>query len=283
MTAAQVTLQGFPEGAAQARRLADALAVPYADIAVHRFPDGESLVRVGDAAETAVLYRSLDDPNVKLVELMLAASALRDAGATRLVLVAPYLCYMRQDAAFHAGEAVSQKAVGHFLDGLFDGIVTVDPHLHRTRSLAAVMSSARTATVSAAPLLARRLRDRGLPADAVVLGPDEESRQWVDAVAAPLGLDILVGQKLRTGDRDVAVDIPGIEQAAERPVVMVDDVVSTGATLAECARLLRGAGAASVDVTAVHMLCPPPALAGLRAAGVGTIESTDSVPHGTNT
>lgn len=283
MTAAALTLQGFPESAPQARRLAAALTIPFSGIAARRFPDGESLVRVGDAANTVILYRSLDDPNAKLVELMLAASALRDAGARRLVLVAPYLCYMRQDAAFHAGEAVSQRIIGRFLDGLIDGVVTVDPHLHRTSSLAAVFPTARAVAVSATNLLATRLRDKGLAGDAIIVGPDSESRQWVEAVAAPLGLDVLIGCKLRTGDRDVTIEISGIERVAGRPAVLVDDVISSGATLAESARLLRAAGAASVDVTAVHMLGPPSALAMLKAAGVGAIESADSVPHETNT
>ena len=256
MTAAALTLQGFPESAPQARRLAAALTIPFSEIAARRFPDGESLVRVGDVADTVILYRSLNDPNTKLVELMLAASALRDAGARRLVLVAPYLCYMRQDAEFHAGEAVSQRIIGRFLDSLIDGVITVDPHLHRTRSLAAVFPTARAVAVSAAGLLAARLHDKGLAGDAIIVGPDSESRQWVEAVAAPLGLDVLVGSKLRAGDRDVTIEIPGIEQAA---------------------------GATSVDVAAVHMLGPPPVLAMLKAAGVDAVESADSVPHETNT
>ncbi len=283
MRTAALTLQGFPESAPQARRLAAALKIPFSGIAARRFPDGESLVRVGDVADTVILYRSLDDPNTKLVELMLAASALRDAGARRLVLVAPYLCYMRQDAAFHTGEAVSQQIIGRFLDGLVDGVVTVDPHLHRTSSLEAVFPTARAVAVSAADLLASRLRDKGLAGDALIVGPDSESRQWVEAVAAPLGLDVLVGSKLRAGDRNVTIEIPGIERAAGRPAVLVDDVISSGATLAESARLLRAAGATSVDVMAVHMLGPPPVLEMLKAAGVGALESADSVSHETNT
>ena len=81
----------------------------------------------------------------------------------------------------------------------------------------------------------------------------------------------------------MTIEIPGIERIAGRPAVLVDDVISSGATLAESARLLRTAGAASVDVMAVHMLAPAPALAMLKAAGVGAIESADSVPHDTNT
>ena len=100
---------------AAAERLAQALGVPCRTVTVHRFPDGESLVRVEPSPETAFLYRSLDHPNDKLVELLLAVSALRANGAAKVVLIAPYLAYMRQDIAFHDGEAISQRVVGKLL------------------------------------------------------------------------------------------------------------------------------------------------------------------------
>ena len=90
------------------------------------------LVTVGDASPTTIIYAALDHPNDKLLAILFAADALRRAGATRLVLVAPYLCYMRQDAAFHKSEAISQKIVGRLLAAAVDRIITVDAHLHRT-------------------------------------------------------------------------------------------------------------------------------------------------------
>src|SRR5690606_12617885 len=104
----------------------------------HSFPDGESRIRVPSAARTAFLYCPLDRPNEKLAALMLAVDAFRRGGSQRLVLVAPYLCYMRQDKVFHEGEAVSQQAVARFLSSLFDRILTADAHLHRVSSIAEV-------------------------------------------------------------------------------------------------------------------------------------------------
>src|SRR5690606_8630460 len=144
-----VQVFGFRESAEQAARLAAELDVPFGEVAVHRFPDGESLVRVDPPPATAILYRSLDDPNPKLFELLLAASALRDSGARRVLLVAPYLAYMRQDIAFQPGEAVSQRVIGKLLAAHFDAVMTVDPHLHRTRSLEAIMPGIRVASISA--------------------------------------------------------------------------------------------------------------------------------------
>ena len=100
---------------ARRRAARRASGVPLHEIALHRFPDGELRVTVGAAAATTIIYASLDQPNDKLIALLFAAEALRRGGAKRLVLVAPYLCYMRQDAAFHAGEAISQQVIGALL------------------------------------------------------------------------------------------------------------------------------------------------------------------------
>ena len=273
------TLHAFSEGGEAAARLSETLGIPCREISVHSFPDGESLVRISSTAGTAIVYRSLDRPNDKLIDLILAASALRDAGVTRLVLVAPYLCYMRQDTAFHPGEAVSQKVIGRLLDGTFDEIVTVDPHLHRTLHLSEVFPAAKAVSVSATSIFAAQLRADGIAVDAILVGPDSESRQWVEAVAKPLGLDVLVGEKTRRSDRGVDIVVPDVAAIKGRPAVVIDDVVSTGGTLIQCAKRLIAAGAASVEVLAVHALWGPEEEAALRASGISRIRSSDSIQH----
>jgi ribose-phosphate pyrophosphokinase len=82
------------------------------EVALHRFPDGELRVTVGPAAPTTIIYAALDRPNDKLLAILFAAEALRRDGARRLILVAPYLCYMRQDAAFRAKRSARRSSVG---------------------------------------------------------------------------------------------------------------------------------------------------------------------------
>ena len=145
-------LLGFPEYAAPAQRLAKALHCPYEQVEVHRFPDGESKLRLPPTLPRHVIVcRSLDHPNDKLIELLLTAETARAAGAEQLTLVAPYLCYMRQDMAFHPGEAVSQRIIGRWLADLFDTVITVDPHLHRIDQLSEVIPASRSVTLSAGP------------------------------------------------------------------------------------------------------------------------------------
>ena len=116
----QACLLYFADEEAPALRLAQAAGVTAQAIERHRFPDGELKLRLpvnaaGRLPRRVVLLRSLHLPNEKLVELLLAARTARSLGAQQLTLVAPYLAYMRQDIAFHPGEAVSQQVVGGFL------------------------------------------------------------------------------------------------------------------------------------------------------------------------
>lgn len=271
---------GFDDYEPQAKRLAAHADLPYSAIEIHRFPDGESLVRLPEKLPSEVVFcRSLDHPNDKLIELELAAAAAVELGARRLLLVAPYLCYMRQDRSFHPGEAVSQRVIGRLLARRFDTVITVDPHLHRTHELAAAVPVRRAVTLSAAPVMAEWLGSR--EPKPVLLGPDEESEQWVGAIARSSGCAYAVARKRRLGDREVRIDLPEFDFSS-RPVVIVDDIASTGKTLAEAARRLASAGAARISVLVTHALFVGDALDELRQAGVSTILSTDSIAHETN-
>lgn len=277
-------LLGFPEYESQTRALAAATGLSCAIVDIHRFPDGESRVRLPPSLPPAVvLCRSLDSPNEKLVELLIAAAGARDLGATRVTLVAPYLCYMRQDKAFRPGEAVSQRIVGRLLAAHFDHVVTVDPHLHRISRLSEAIPCASAVALSAALPIADWLVSRptaGATAP-LIIGPDSESRQWVEAISVASGLEGTVGEKLRHGDNQVEIRLPDIDLGG-REVILVDDIISTGCTVETAARRCRARGASRVDIVVTHGLFRGNALARLRQAGVDLVVCTDSIPHPTN-
>jgi ribose-phosphate pyrophosphokinase len=276
----KAALHCLPSGVADARRLAARLDLPLHEIELHPFPDGEIRITTGPAAATSILYASLDRPNDKLIAILFAAEALRREGARRLVLVAPYLCYMRQDAAFNPGEAISQRAIGRLLAANVDRLVTVDAHLHRTADIAAVFPGIEADNLSAMPAIAEALA--GIDPATVLAGPDAESRQWVGDLAARLGLQCVVGRKTRRSDRSVEIDFGGEMPVAGRPVLLVDDIVSSGGTLSTCARALGAAGADTIDAIVTHALFPPEMAAEFTRAGIRSIRSTTSVPHPTN-
>jgi ribose-phosphate pyrophosphokinase len=262
-----------------ARQLATAAGLAPHRVARHRFPDGElKLTLPARVPERVILLRSLYQPNEKLIELMLAAQTARELGARHVVLVAPYLSYMRQDIAFRPGEAVSQKIAGRFLATLFETVITVDPHLHRTGELHTAVPAARAIAVATAPLLTRFLE--GKVDHPVLIGPDEEAEQWVRAAAADR-YEWTVCRKTRNGDREVEVAMPGMVVRG-RDVVLIDDIASTARTLAQTAYGLWSAGVANIDIFVTHPVFAGDALDVLRAAGVGSIWSSDTVPHPTN-
>jgi len=270
----------FDDERGLARRIATASRLPPAAIARHRFPDGElKLTLPARVPRRIVMLRSLHQPNEKLLELLLAAQTARELGAREVTLVAPYLAYMRQDCAFTPGEAVSQRHVGAFLASLFDRLITVDPHLHRVAELGDIAPGADAIAISAAPLIGRFLRTR--VDNPLLVGPDSESAQWVESVAAVCGCEWAVCRKERSGDRAVRIHLPALRFDGRR-VVLVDDVASTGQTLAEAARALLAAGATRVDVAVTHALFAGDAAATLVAAGVQSVWSTDSIAHPSN-
>lgn len=271
---------GFEDYRPQGQRLAQALELPYAEVDIHRFPDGESKVTLPEILPSQlILCRSLDHPNDKLIELMLTTDTARQQGVEKIILVAPYLCYMRQDIAFHPGEAVSQKIIGQFFARHVDAVVTVDPHLHRIDHLEQAIPIPRAISLSATePMRDYISRQFEQP---LLLGPDAESRQWVRAIAEPAGLDYGVASKERLGDRNVHTQLPKLDYK-NREVIIVDDMVSTGRTLISVAAQLQDLGADSIHCLVTHALFSQGVMQQLHDSGIESIHSTDSVTHPSN-
>jgi ribose-phosphate pyrophosphokinase len=116
----------------------------------------------------------------------------------------------------------------------------------------------------------------------VVIGPDEESEPWVAELAGLLGTAHAVARKVRRGDHVVEVVFPDRKQLAGRPVLLVDDIVSSGGTLIACARALLAAGCRTIDAVITHALFAPEMIRKFHEVGIRSIRSTTSVPHPSN-
>jgi ribose-phosphate pyrophosphokinase len=270
----------FPESIEPARKLADTIGGEFGVIDIHRFPDGESLVTLPTRiAKSVIFFRSLHDPNAKLVELLLAIESARSNGCKRVMLIAPYLCYMRQDIAFKPGQAISQRIIGELLSEWVDDLITIDPHLHRITHLNVALPYCNSVAATASIALGDFIRQRNI--QGLLVGPDAESAQWVEQVAQQAGLQCLVASKQRFGDRDVKVTLPDVNVRGKQ-AILVDDVISSGKTMIETAQVLKEAGASGVSAICTHALFAPGALDDMRSAGIDPIWSTDSIPHSTN-
>ncbi|KPJ93951.1 MAG: phosphoribosylpyrophosphate synthetase [Gammaproteobacteria bacterium SG8_11] len=273
-------LLGFADYDTPAKNLAAALNIDYEIVDIHRFPDGESKLTLAQNLPNSIAFcRSLNQPNDKLIELMLAAQTARDHGACDITLIAPYLCYMRQDKAFNPGEAISQKIVGKFLAEHFDAVITVDAHLHRVHDLREAVPVTQAVNLSAAELIGEHVKAN--IENPLLLGPDEESKQWVETAAKTGEFEYAVALKQRMGDRSVKISLPDIP-FANRNVVIIDDMASTGQTIIETARQLIQHKVANVYCAVTHALFYEQVTERMQQSGITAVWSTDSVQHPTN-
>lgn len=274
-------LLGFPEYHPQSQQLAAASNLPYDEVKIHLFPDGESkLILPEQLPKHVILCRSLDDPNAKLIELVMAAASARKQGVKTITLVAPYLCYMRQDKAFNPGEVISQTVIGELLASYFDNVLTVDAHLHRITELSQAIPVQNAVNITATDPMAHFIQDH--IQQPFLIGPDSESEQWVADIASHYQMDFTIASKERYGDEDVKVTLPTAHYQG-RNIVLVDDIASTGKTLLAVAKKLAEFSPTSISVLVTHALFIDDAIAELEQANVKNIWSCDTISHVTNT
>lgn len=271
----------YPGNEGVARALQAQLPARLEPLQLHRFPDGESLVTLPAiaAGSDVLVVCSLDQPDAKLAALLFTADTARELGAGRVLLVAPYLAYMRQDRRFHDGEAVTSRTFAAVLSRHFDALVTVDPHLHRYHDLAEIYSIPARAASSAAAIAAWVRREVERP---LLIGPDEESAQWVEAIARLEGLPHTVLTKQRHDDFHVEVSLPEAARWQGHTPVLVDDIISSAHTMIAAIGSLGRCGFAAPVCVGVHGLFAGPALAELQAAGAARIVTCNCVPHPSN-
>jgi ribose-phosphate pyrophosphokinase len=159
---------------------------------------------------------------------------------------------------------------------LFDDVLTVDPHLHRISLLTQAIPIKNAISLTAADQIGVFLKTKFN--HALLLGPDSESEQWVATIAGNIGFDYAIADKIRLGDKQVEISLPDSD-FGNQPVVIIDDIASTGSTLAKAAGLLQGAGCNEVYAVITHALFCGDAYNHILEAGVKTIWSTDSIDH----
>jgi ribose-phosphate pyrophosphokinase len=271
----------LPDGESFADRLSRLASVPVGAVEWRRFPDGESYVRIGAdcMGQHVVIVGSLNDPDARVLRLLFLADAARELGAVRVGLVAPYLSYLRQDARFRPGEAVTSRTLGGLLSSYVDWIATVDPHLHRYRSLSEIYRIP-THVLHAGPAIATWVAAH-VPRPLLV-GPDVESEQWVRAAAHLVGAPWISLRKTRLGDRSVEVSVPDVAAYRDRTPVLLDDIIASARTMVKTVQRMRTAGLRAPYCVGVHALLDDAAVQDLRNAGAADVVTSTSIPHPTN-
>lgn len=277
----EVSVVAFPEHDIIAKGIAREIDAVHSSIEIHRFPDDESCVRVDPEKirEQIIVVCTLFHPDPITIPLLFLSDTLRDFGAKKRILVAPYLAYMRQDRRFHDGEGISARYFSRLLSNYFDALITVDPHLHRIHSLDEVYSIP-ARVVHAAPLVTDWIRNN--IEKPLLIGPDSESEQWVRDLAQRAEVPFVVLEKTRRGDREVDIRVPQVDQWSGHTPVLFDDIISTGKTMVETIRHLKHAGLSAPVCIGVHGIFAGNAYEDLLAAGAERVITTNSIQHSSN-
>ena len=247
----------------------------------HDFPDGETLVKIESDVKNkiVILVCTLDRPDDKFIPLYFLAQTAKELGAQHICLVAPYLSYMRQDKRFSPGEGITSIYFSKLVSFFIDSIITVDPHLHRIHALSEIYSIPAT-VIHASQLISDWIKTN--IKTPVLVGPDEESEQWVSAVAKGANVPFVILQKIRKGDTDVQVSIPHLEKYILHTPVLVDDIISTGRTMISTVIQLRNAAMSKPVCIGVHGLFTGDAHSDLLHAGIHDVVTCNTIIHQTN-
>ena len=256
---------------ALAAELAAAIDEPLAAVEYDRFPDGETYAAVPDFDADRAVVVATTDSNDAWVELFQLQDAVREAGATEVVTVLPYMGYARQDEAFEAGDPVSARAMARAASAGTDRVVLVNPHEEAVASF----FDGHVTVVDAAARLAEPLPDD--LNDPLFLSPDAGAVELAEHVCDAYGRgDTDYFEKVRHSGSEVEIT-PSDADASDRDVVIVDDIVATGSTMSEAVTHLDSDGAHRVFAACVHPLLVRNARTKLERAGIERIVGTDTV------
>jgi ribose-phosphate pyrophosphokinase len=213
---------------------------------------------------------------VHLLELLMLADACRKASARRLTGIIPYYGYARQDRRSRSGEPVTARLLADLLCTRLDRLVLVDLHNPAIEGFFPVPVE----QLSAVPLLADALLPT-ISAEHILVAPDLGAVKLAQRYADRLGLDLAYVHKERqNGSRVTVRNIIG-EVAGRKPII-VDDMISTGGTVASTIEMLLAKGALpEVTVVTSHALLVGPAIERLAALPVRRLVTTDSLPQPT--
>jgi len=248
---------------------------------IRQFPDGETYVQIQSDVKNkrVILVCTLHQPDNKFLPLYFLSKTAKDLGAESICLVAPYLAYMRQDKRFHTGEGITSKYFGKLVPSFADSLISVDPHLHRKKSLNEVYNIPNK-IIHSANLISEWIKMN--IKNPVLIGPDSESKQWVSKVAKDAEASFIVLEKTRLGDRKVLVSLPEVDAYKNHTPVLIDDIISTAGTMIETTVQLKKAGMKPPVCIGIHAVFAENAYQDLLNAGVADIITSNTIPHKSN-
>ena len=264
----------FILGGTSARTIAEdiskELQQPLIEVTYKRFPDDEFYVRIlDDVKGEDVLIVQTTYPDTKIVELLLMQDAVYEAGANEITVALPYFGYSRQDKKFENGEPISARAIAEHISLHADYVITVDPHKEHLLDFFNVPAYSCSAVVEIAKY--RKEKDVDF-----VLAPDKGANKRAQQAAGIIGCEYDYMEKTRIDGTTIKIKPKNLD-AKNKNVAIIDDIISTGGTMAKSIRELKKQGAKKVSVACTHGLFVGGAKEKLLSAGCDEIISTDTI------
>lgn len=260
-----------------AEAISNELDQPLVDADVRRFPDGEIDIKVNEdlrGRDAFVIQPTCPPVNENWIELLLMIDTLKRASAGRITAVMPYYGYARKDRKDEGRVPISAKVVANTLVASgCDRVMTLDMHAAQIQGFFDIPVD----HLYARPVLLEAVRKLSIE-DPVVVTPDVGGTKMARAYAKRIGADLAIVDKRRISGSEIAIEHV-IGEVDGRNVVIVDDMISTGGSIAEAAGVLRKAGAKSIVIAVSHAVLAGPATERLDAAPVDKILVTDTIPR----
>ncbi len=262
---------GGPASQLLAGRVSDALKSTLLICEFKRFPDGELYTRILDelAGESVTVIQSTvnDSDFVSLLQLIDACSE-----ASQIDVVIPYMGYARQDKQFKRGEPISARVMARAIQA--DNVFTVNIHNESILDY----FDAKATNLDATPMIGEYIKNMKFK-NPLIVAPDDGAIALARNASKDLGIDYDFLEKTRLSGESVTIQPKNIAVKG-RDVIIIDDIISTGGTMAETISLLKKQGAHEVFVACVHPVLSSNAVLKLFKAGVKGIIATDTIDKG---
>jgi ribose-phosphate pyrophosphokinase len=279
----EVLILSGPSSSDLASRIAKYMGSYVADLVpvdFRFFSDGESKIRISKdvkGKDCIVVQSTYPPTDTHIIQTLMIIKKCTDDNASRVCAVVPYMAYARQDRAFSEGEVVSFEVVAKLFESIgTNNLITVDIHSLRALSYFTIDAM----NVSSIPLLANYATNK-LNLRPLVVSPDEggtkRAEEFAKAIKTP---DMIVLKKFRDKNTgEVTIDEKLDFDIANRDIILVDDIISTGSSIIKACEFLKKNNCNRVYVMCAHALLIGDALQRIKAVGiVEDIIATNSVP-----
>ena len=251
-------------------KISTALKLPIIETQIKRFPDGELYIRILENIENEeVTIVQTTYPDENIIELFLLLDAVKRAKAKTITVVIPYFGYARQDKQFKKGEPISAAALARLISTLADNIITVDPHKEHILDFFTIPAK----SVSAVKPIATYLKEKKID---LVLAPDHGALNRAKKAASYLHCDVDYLEKTRLDGSTISITPKSLEVNGKTAAI-IDDIISTGGTMAEAIKQLHSQDVKKIYVSCTHGLFAGSAIKKLQEAGCEEIIATDTI------